>query len=111
MKAKLRFLRQSPQKVRLVADLIRGKGVLEAEQILHFTRKRAAYPLLKLLHSAVANGENNQDIRDIQRLYIKRIYVGDGPRLKRIQAVSRGRAHRILHRYCHVFLELGLQEE
>lgn len=111
MKAKLRFHRASPQKVRLVADLIRGKSVEEAEQILNFEKKRPASTIMKLLQSAVANAENNDNIADMENLYIKNITVGDAPRLKRFQPVPFGRAHSILHRLCHVWIELGLKEE
>ena len=110
MKAKLRFYRASPQKVRLVADLIRNKPVEEAEQILHFNKKKPAATLMKLLHSAVANAENNHDVTDISSLYVKKIMVGDAPRYKRFQPVPFGRAHGILHRLCHVWIELGLKE-
>ncbi|HPR64732.1 MAG TPA: 50S ribosomal protein L22 [Thermoanaerobaculia bacterium] len=111
MKATLKFYRSSPQKVRLVADLIRGKQVEEAEQILNFTKKRPASAIMKLLHSAVANAENNDGVTDISKLYVRNVMVGDAPRLKRFQPVPFGRAHGILHRLCHVWIELGSKEE
>jgi large subunit ribosomal protein L22 len=91
IKAKLRYLRIAPRKVRLVADLIRGKSVLEAERILNFTRKRAALPLLKLLKSAVANAKHNFNL-DEKNLYISKITVDQGPKTKKIFPRARGRA-------------------
>lgn len=111
MKATLHYYRNSPQKVRLVADLIRNKSVEEAEQILHFTNKRPAGVIMKLLHSAVANAENNNDVTDISKLFVSKIMVGDAPRLKRFKSAPFGRAHRISHRLCHVWIELGLKED
>ena len=85
-KAHLRHLQASPQKVRLVVDLIRGKGVEEAATILRTTKKAAARPLAKLLRSAVANAENRDQNVDVGRLYVKEAFVDGGPTLKRIRA-------------------------
>lgn len=104
--ARLRYLQQSPQKVRLVADLIRGKGVEEARSVLQLTSKRAARDMEKLLKSAVANAENREEGVDIDRLYVKEVFVDQGPVLKRIQAAPMGRAHRILKRQSHITIKL-----
>ena len=82
--ARLRHLQSSPQKVRLVADLIRGKDVEEAAIILKLTKKRAAGPLEKLLKSAVANAENRDENVDVEDLYVKEVFVDGGPAMKRI---------------------------
>ncbi|MFC1888159.1 50S ribosomal protein L22 [Thermodesulfobacteriota bacterium] len=82
--AKARFLRIAPRKVRLVIDMVRGKKVGDALSILQFTQKRGAKVVSKLLNSAVANAENQGDI-DIDTLYIKKIFVDQGPTLKRFK--------------------------
>lgn len=107
--ARLRFLKGSPQKVRLVADLIRGKKVDDAIQILRFTKKTVARDLEKVLRSAVANAENSESGADIDELVISRIYVDDGPRDKRIQPAPMGRAFRIQKRKSHVTVHLSDQ--
>ena len=104
--ARLRYLQASPQKVRLVADQIRGKGVEEAANILFLSKKSAAVPLRKLLQSAIANAENLDDQLDMDRLYVKEIFVDGGPTLKRIRAQPMGRAFRILKRQSHVTIRL-----
>ncbi len=104
-KAKLRMLRVTPRKTRLVADLIRGKDVSQAEAILKYTDKRAAEPILKLLRSARANAVNNHDMFD-DRLFVKEIQVGDGPTLKRAMPRARGRADLVRKRTCHVSITL-----
>ena len=104
--AQLRYLQASPQKVRLVADQIRGKGVEEAAYILLLSKKSASQPLRKLLQSAVANAENQDDQLDMDRLYVKEIFVDGGPTLKRIRAQPMGRAFRILKRQSHVTIRL-----
>jgi large subunit ribosomal protein L22 len=101
-KAHLKYLKASPQKVRLVADLVRGKTVEDAIQILRFTKKRCAPDLEKLLRSAVANAENSEAGADIDDLVVSKIYVNEGPREKRIQPAPMGRAFRILKRQSHV---------
>lgn len=107
--AKLKHLRIAPRKVRLVADLIRGKSVEEARSILGFTVKRAALPLLKLLNSGVANAKNNFQA-DEPLLYISKITVDEGPKLKRWRARARGRAAQIQKKSSHVFLALDLRK-
>lgn len=103
--AKLRRLRAAPRKVRLVADLIRGKSVEEAQAILQFTVKKSAAPLLKLLNSAVASAKNNQRLEAAQ-LYIAKITVDEGPKFKRWRARARGRAAEIQKKTSHITLVL-----
>jgi len=108
--ARLRHLQASPQKVRLVVDLIRGKGVEEAAGILQLTPKSAARPLAKLLKSAVANAENRQEAVDVGRLFIREIFVDGGPMLKRIQPATMGRAFRVQKRQSHVTIKLDTRK-
>ena len=105
--ATLRYLKASPQKVRLVADLIRGKKVDEALQILRFTRKGSAKDLEKLLRSAVANAENKENGPDVDEIVVSKIYVNEGPREKRIQPAPMGRAFRIQKRKAHVTVHVS----
>ncbi|HEX8171216.1 MAG TPA: 50S ribosomal protein L22 [Thermoanaerobaculia bacterium] len=104
--ATLKYLKASPQKVRLVADLVRGKKVEEALNILRFTRKSVAKDLEKLLRSAVANAENNQSA-DVDELVVSKIYVNEGPREKRVQPAPMGRAYRIQKRKAHVTVHVS----
>jgi large subunit ribosomal protein L22 len=104
--ARLRFLQGSAQKVRLVADLIRGRAVQDAVNLLRSTNKRAAAPIEKLLKSAIANAENRDSHVDVDKLYVKEIFVDGGPMLKRIQPAPMGRAFRILKRQSHVTIKL-----
>ncbi len=105
-RAILRYARISPRKARVVADLIRGKSVDEAFTILKFTPKRAARIIEKLLKSAVSNAERSPDIVDVDALYIKTIYVNEGPTLKRIRPRAMGRAYLIRKRTSHIHIEL-----
>ena len=105
--ATLRYLKASPQKVRLVADLVRGKKVEEALAILRFTRKGCAKDLEKLLRSAVANAENKENAPDVDELVVSKIYVNEGPREKRIQPAPMGRAYRIQKRKAHVTVHVS----
>ncbi len=100
-RAVARYVRISPYKARLVVDLIRGKPVDEALNILRFTPKKAARLVQKVLESAIANAEHNYQL-DPDRLYVKRAYVDEGPRLKRIWPRAFGRASRILKRTSHI---------
>lgn len=106
-RAELRYLKASPQKVRLVADLVRGKKVDEAIQILRFTNKSCAKDLEKLVRSAAANAENSEAGADIDELVISKIYVNEGPRDKRIQPAPMGRAFRIIKRKSHVTVHVS----
>lgn len=108
--AKLRYMQGSPQKVRLVVDQIRGKDVQEAVNILAFSEKAAARPLVKLLKSAIANAEHRDEKVDIDRLYVKEAFVDAGPTLKRIRPQPMGRAFRILKRQSHVTLRLDTRK-
>jgi large subunit ribosomal protein L22 len=105
--ATLRYLKASPQKVRLVADLVRGKKVEEALNILRFTRKSCAKDLEKLLRSAVANAENKEAGADVDELVVSRIYVNEGPREKRIQPAPMGRAYQVQKRKAHVTVHVS----
>jgi large subunit ribosomal protein L22 len=105
VKAKLKFVRVGPRKVRLVADMIRGKGSEEALNILIFTKKAAAKIVIKLLKSAIANATQKKNI-DVDRLYIKKITVDQGPTMKRFQPRALGRATTIRKRTSHITIVL-----
>ena len=100
--ATLKYLKASPQKVRLVADLVRGKKVEEALNILRFTRKSCAKDLEKLLRSAMANAENKENAPDVDELVVSKIYVNEGPREKRVQPAPMGRAYQVQKRKAHI---------
>ncbi len=100
-KAVAKYIRLSPAKVRQVVDLVRGKSVDEALAILQFTPKRAARTVAKVIRSAAANAEHNNDM-DRARLYIARAYVDQGPSLKRWRPRAYGRANVIKHRTSHI---------
>ncbi len=104
--AKLRGVRLSAQKGRLVADLIRGKPVDKALNILQFSPKKAAVIVRKVLESAIANAEHN-DGADIDELKVTHICVEKGPVLKRFMARAKGRGVRILKPSCHIYLTVG----
>lgn len=101
VRAKLRFLKISPPKVRLVVDIVRGLPISEAEAQLQFMNKKAALPVLKLIRSAAANAENNHKLKK-EDLYIKRIMVDQGPTLHRWRPRAYGRAAPIRKRSSHV---------
>ena len=100
-RAYLKGTRLSPQKAGLVADVIRGKNVDEAMSFLEFSKKKASMVIRKLLESAIANAENNNNA-DIDKLLIKSIIVKQAMRLKRIKPRARGRADRITKPTCHI---------
>lgn len=105
--AHLRNLRISPRKVRLVADMIRGKSVENARAALTFTTKKSAGPMLKLLNSAAANAKNNQkDNPSSVPLYISKIEVNEGTKLKRWRARARGRGYEIQKKSSHITIAL-----
>ncbi len=103
--ATLRYARISARKVKIVADLIRGKNVDEALAIVKFTPKAASEMLEKLLKSAIANAENNHAM-DSKNLYIAEIYANQGPTLKRIRPAAKGSAVRIRKRTSHITIVL-----
>jgi len=102
---KLNYLRIAPRKVRLVADLIRKKKVVEAEQILRFTRKKAALPVQKLLKSAISTAKNDFQLEE-SNLFISEIKVDEGPTLKRYRPRAYGRIYPIMKRTSHIILVL-----
>jgi large subunit ribosomal protein L22 len=109
--AKLRLARVSARKARLVADLIRGREVGEALEILQFTRKKTAPLLKKLVESAVANAEykaqNDGDKVDIDSLVITQVFVDEGPTLRRFRPRALGMATKILKRTSHITVVVG----
>jgi large subunit ribosomal protein L22 len=105
MKAILKNYRQSPRKVRLLADLVRGKKVADALATLQFVDKRAAGPFSKVIASAVANATQQQ--KDNARLFVKSVVVNKGTVLKRSMPRARGSASRINKRNSHISVELG----
>ena len=105
-KAIVRGVRLSADKGRLVADMIRGRSVAQALNILQFTQKKAAGIIKKAVDSAVANAEHN-DGADIDELKIKSIYVEQGAVLKRFSARAKGRGARIIKGPCHIYVTVG----
>ena len=103
--ARLRYLRMTARKVRLVASLIRGKQVEQALHTLNFTSKAAALPVARLLKSAVANASQKQGV-NVDKLYVKSIFVDGGPSTKRFLPRAHGRATRILKRTSHLTIVL-----
>jgi len=105
VRARGKYLRVAPRKARLVVDMIRGKQVGKALNELKFTPKKAARIVYKVVSSAVANAEQRADV-DIDALYVKRIFVDEGPTQKRWRPRAMGRATRILKRTSHVTVVL-----
>lgn len=99
--ATAKMVRVSPQKARLVVDLVRGKDVKEALGILDYTNKKASPAVSKVIKSAAANAVNNENA-DEESLYVKEIYVDEGPTLKRFRARAKGSGTRILKRTSHI---------
>ncbi|MGL4953807.1 MAG: 50S ribosomal protein L22 [Culicoidibacterales bacterium] len=99
--AHARTVRIAPRKTRLVVDLIRGKQVGEAFAILMNTNKDATQPVQKVLRSAIANAEHNYEM-NAENLYVKEVYVNEGPTLKRFRPRAQGRAFQILKRTSHI---------
>ena len=104
-KAVARYVRISPYKVRIVLDIIRGKGYREAVAILENTPKAASEPVKKVLMSAAANAENNQGLSK-DNLYVAACFADQGPTLKRVMPRAQGRAFRILKRTSHITVVL-----
>jgi large subunit ribosomal protein L22 len=111
VQAVAKFVRVSPRKARLVADHIRGRSVPEARAILAFTPRAAAREVEKVLRSAVANAESNPNRHwNGDDLYVKAVFVDEGPTIKRWRARARGRVNRILKRTCHITVKLDQME-
>ena len=106
IKAKAKFIRMSPRKIRLVVDVVRGLEVKKALNQLNFNQKWAAKPVAKLINSAIANATNNFNL-DEGNLYIKEVKVNEGPSLKRWTPKAHGRATQILKKTSHIDLILG----
>jgi large subunit ribosomal protein L22 len=110
-----KYNRQSPRKMRLVIDLIRGKSVDEAYAILQFSKKKAAEQIDKTLRSAVANAKSKADnageFVDVDELVVREAYVNEGPRLKRWKAAAMGRAAPVAHPTSHIIVVVGTQGE
>ena len=101
-RATAKFIRVSPQKARLVIDLIRGKNAGQAINILRFTKKRVSGQVEKVLRSAIANAEQKSEGVDVDRLVVSRAYVNEGPRVKRVRPAPMGRAYRYQRRMSHI---------
>ena len=110
VKAKLNYLRIAPRKVRLVADLIRGKTVEQAQNILKFTVKKGADPVAGLLKSVTSSAVNNFHLVE-SNLYISKIAVDEGPKLKRWRARARGSAFEIQKKTSHIVIILDEKEK
>lgn len=104
--ARVRNLRGSARKARLVLDLIRGKTVPEAQQILLFSKKRVATSVAKLLNSAIANATIKEGKTNIDKMVVTKVFADDGPIMKRHRPRAHGRATVIRRRTCHITLEI-----
>jgi len=104
--ARLKGAQISAQKVRLVADQVRGLAVEEALSLLEFSPKKAAHIVRKLLDSAIANAENNEGA-DVDELKVSSIFVDEGMTMKRLRPRAKGRADRILKRSCHITIKVA----
>ena len=106
-RAEARYVRVSPQKARLVVDLIRGQKAGEALTILQATNKRISPAVEKVLRSAIANAENRSNDVDVDQLVVSEAYVNEGPRSKRIRPAPMGRAFRYQRRMAHIAIEVS----
>lgn len=108
--AKHRFARIAPRKARLVMDLIRGRDVEDAMSLLHFSKKRAAVMVQKVLKSAVANAQEQEDVPGRKALYVAQAWVDPGPVIKRFQPKDRGKAYPIMKRTSHLVVAVQERE-
>lgn len=106
-RAEARYLRVSPQKARLVVDLIRGLKANDALVVLQTTNKRIAPTIKKVLQSAIANANDRNTDVDVDALRVTEAYVNEGPRLKRVRPAPMGRAYRIQRRIAHIVVTVG----
>ena len=114
VKAEARYIRVSPQKARLVVNLIRGKKANDAIIVLRTVNKRIAPSVEKVLHSAIANAqhiaENEKQDLDVDALYVSEAYVNEGPRQKRVRPAPMGRAYRYQKRTAHIVVKVAEKE-
>jgi large subunit ribosomal protein L22 len=110
VRAQAKYVRQSPYKVRRVLDLVRGLPVEQAEQVLRFTNRVAADPIVKVLKSAVANAEHNHSL-EAGELVVAEAFADEGPTLKRFSPRARGRATRIRKRTSHITIVVSDRNE
>jgi len=106
-RAEARYIRTSPQKARLVVDLIRGQKAGDAINILRTTNKRIAPSVEKVLRSAIANAENRSNDVDVDKLFVTEAYVNEGPRMKRVRPAPMGRAYRYQRSLAHIVVQVG----
>jgi large subunit ribosomal protein L22 len=106
-RAEARYIRTSPQKVRLVVDMIRGQRAGHAINILRAANKRIAPAVEKVLRSAIANCENRFTDVDVDQLFVTGAYVNEGPRMKRVRPAPQGRAYRYQRRMSHIVVSVG----
>ena len=106
-RAEARYIRTSPQKIRLVVDMIRGQKAGEAINILRSVNKRIAPSVEKVLRSAIANAENRSNDVDVDKLFVTEAYVNEGPRMKRVRPAPMGRAYRYQRRLSHIVVQVG----
>src|ERR1043166_1067110 len=109
-KAEARYIRISPQKARLVVDLIRGQKAGAALTTLRTTNKRIAPAVEKVLQSAIANAQHVSEEVDVDRLFVSEAYVNDGPRMKRVRPAPMGRAYRYQRRQAHIVIKVAEKE-
>ena len=110
IKAEARYLRVSPQKARLVVDLIRGLQAGKALTTLRTTNKRIAPTVEKVLQSAIANATKRNDQVDVDQLFVTEAYVNEGPRMKRVRPAPMGRAYRYQRRMAHIVIKVKEKE-
>ena len=107
VKAEARFISVSPQKARLVVDLIRGRRANDAIIVLRSVNKGIAPTVEKVLHSAIANAQTRNEDVDVDNLYVAEAYVNEGPRQKRIRPAPMGRAYRYVRRSAHIVVKVA----
>jgi large subunit ribosomal protein L22 len=109
-KAEARYIRVSPQKARLVIDLIRGLKAGAAINTLRAANKRIAPTIEKVLKSAIANAQNKNEDVDVDKLFVSEAYVNEGPRMKRVRPAPMGRAYRYQRRMAHIVVKVSEKE-
>jgi large subunit ribosomal protein L22 len=107
VKAEARYIRVSPQKARLVVDMIRGRKANDAIITLRTVNKRIAPAVEKVLHSAIANATSRNEDLDVDALYVSEAYVNEGPRQKRVRPAPMGRAYRVQKRTSHIVVKVS----